>query len=86
MCRYHGVAEAEAREAFKKLGVVSENHATDSYKGYDAQGRNINSIESFLFVQGQEITWDKFTNLWKQYFSSDEPTAAGNFIFGKTSF
>ncbi|KOX77232.1 Calexcitin-2 [Melipona quadrifasciata] len=56
VCRYHGVAEAEAREAFKKLGV------------------------------GQEITWDKFTNLWKQYFSSDEPTAAGNFIFGKTSF
>lgn len=56
VCRYHGIAEAEAREAFKKLGV------------------------------GQEITWDKFTNLWKQYFSSDEPTAAGNFIFGKTSF
>ncbi|XP_029047320.1 calexcitin-2 [Osmia bicornis bicornis] len=56
VCRYHGVAETEARDAFKKLGV------------------------------GQEMNWDKFTNLWKQYFSSDEPTAAGNFIFGKTSF
>ncbi|XP_076644755.1 sarcoplasmic calcium-binding protein 2 [Halictus rubicundus] len=56
VCRYHGIAEPEAREAFKKLGV------------------------------GQEITWEKFTNLWKQYFSSDEPTTPGNFIFGKTSF
>lgn len=25
VCRYHGIAEAEAREAFKKLGVVSAN-------------------------------------------------------------
>lgn len=56
VCRYHGVQEPEAREAFKKLGV------------------------------GQEITWVKFTDLWKQYFSSDDPSTAGNFIFGKTTF
>lgn len=56
VCSCHGVQEAEAREAFKKLGV------------------------------GQEVTRDKFNELWKQYFSSDDPNAPGNFIFGKTSF
>lgn len=30
VCRYHGIAEAEAREAFKKLGVVSAKFETDS--------------------------------------------------------
>lgn len=56
VCRCQGVPEAEARDAFKKLGV------------------------------GQEITRDKFNDLWKQYFSSDDPSAPGNFLFGKTSF
>lgn len=33
-----------------------------------------------------EVTRDEFAILWREYFSSDEPSAAGNFIFGKTSF
>ncbi|KAL6265625.1 calexcitin-2 [Pogonomyrmex barbatus] len=56
VCSSHGVEEAEAREAFKKLGV------------------------------GQEVTREKFADLWKQYFCSDDPNVPGNFIFGKTSF
>ncbi|KAI4494290.1 hypothetical protein M0802_009159 [Mischocyttarus mexicanus] len=56
VCHSHGVQEAEARDAFKKMGV------------------------------GNEVTRDKFYELWKQYFTSDDPNAPGNFIFGKTSF
>ncbi|KAK2585044.1 hypothetical protein KPH14_008564 [Odynerus spinipes] len=56
VCHSNGVQEAEARDAFKKLGV------------------------------GKEVTREKFFDLWKQYFTSDDPTAPGNFIFGKTSF
>ncbi|XP_020293883.1 calexcitin-2 [Pseudomyrmex gracilis] len=56
VCGSHGVEEAEAREAFKKLQV------------------------------GKEVTREKFANLWKQYFCSDDPNVPGNFIFGKTSF
>nr|KAF7429272.1 hypothetical protein H0235_005670 [Vespula pensylvanica] len=56
VCHSHGVQEAEARDAFKKMGV------------------------------GNEVTRDKFFELWKQYFTSDDPNAPGNFIFGKTSF
>lgn len=33
-----------------------------------------------------EVTRDEFAVLWREYFSSDDPAAAGNFIFGKTSF
>lgn len=32
------------------------------------------------------VTWGEFQELWKEYFTSDDPNAAGNFIFGKTSF
>ncbi|XP_015600697.1 calexcitin-2 [Cephus cinctus] len=56
VCSSYGVPEAEAREAFKKLGA------------------------------GNEVNRDNFADLWKQYFSSDDPNAPGNFIFGKTSF
>ena len=55
MCRYHGVAEAEAREAFKKLGVVSENHATDSYKGYDPQGETLIPLNRFSLYRVRKL-------------------------------
>lgn len=41
----------------------------------------------FFYIQGAvEVTRDQFANLWKEYFSSDCVSAAGNFIFGKTSY
>ncbi|RLU23750.1 hypothetical protein DMN91_003956 [Ooceraea biroi] len=72
VCSSHGVAEAEAREAFKKLGVVSINQAEGDNKGRKSRGT--------------EVTREKFADLWKQYFCSDDPNVPGNFIFGKTSF
>ncbi|XP_022116055.1 sarcoplasmic calcium-binding proteins I, III, and IV [Pieris rapae] len=32
------------------------------------------------------VSWSEFQDLWKAYFTSEDPNAAGNFIFGKTSF
>lgn len=32
------------------------------------------------------VSWEDFQALWKEYFSSDDPSSAGNFIFGKSSF
>lgn len=32
------------------------------------------------------VSWAEFQELWKEYFSSDDVDAPGNFIFGKTSF
>lgn len=33
-----------------------------------------------------EVSWAEFQDLWKEYFSSEDVNAAGNYIFGKTSF
>lgn len=32
------------------------------------------------------ITWGEFQELWKEYFTSDDPNARGTFIFGKIKF
>lgn len=38
-------------------------------------------------IQGAvEVNRAEFAVLWREYFSSDDPASAGNFIFGKTSF
>lgn len=38
-------------------------------------------------AQGKtEVTREQFAALWEEYFSSEDPSAPGNFIFGKTSF
>lgn len=33
-----------------------------------------------------EVTREQFAALWEEYFKSEDPSAPGNFIFGKTSF
>lgn len=33
-----------------------------------------------------EVTWAEFQELWKEYFTSEDVNAAGNFIFGRTSY
>ncbi|XP_026749592.2 calexcitin-2-like [Galleria mellonella] len=32
------------------------------------------------------VSWAEFQELWKEYFTSEDVNAPGNFIFGKTSF
>ncbi|CAB0028714.1 unnamed protein product [Trichogramma brassicae] len=45
------------------------------------------SREAFKKLEvGDEVTREKFEKLWKQFFSTDDPTLPGNFIFGKTSY
>ncbi|XP_043266730.1 calexcitin-2 [Venturia canescens] len=45
------------------------------------------SREAFKKLEvGQEVNREKFIALWKVFFSSDDPSAPGNFVFGKTSF
>lgn len=42
------------------------------------------SVEAFKnLAQGKEtITWEEFQQLWKEYFSTEDSDAPGNFIFG----
>lgn len=34
----------------------------------------------------EEVNREQFAKLWQEYFSSDDPSSPGNFIFGKTNF
>nr|QHB21921.1 juvenile hormone diol kinase [Colaphellus bowringi] len=34
----------------------------------------------------EEVNYDQFVSLWKQFFTSENPSDPGNFIFGKTKF
>lgn len=46
------------------------------------------SVESFKkMAKGKpSVSWGEFQVLWKEYFASEDQNAAGNYIFGKTSF
>lgn len=50
VCSSHGVEEAEAREAFKKLGVVSINQAEkkDNYKKEEERRDDVTATMSSL--------------------------------------
>jgi len=53
---------------------------------YDWRDWDATLRQLFASAQGTEVTREKFADLWKQYFCSDDPSVPGNFIFGKTSF
>ncbi|GLV31998.1 Sarcoplasmic calcium-binding protein 2 [Carabus blaptoides fortunei] len=39
-----------------------------------------------LSMGNAEISYDQFVSLWKEFFTSENATDAGNYIFGKTKF
>ncbi|KAJ2940333.1 hypothetical protein O0L34_g7 [Tuta absoluta] len=56
---------------------------------YSSFGLNKDESVSAFQKMGKgkaNVTWDEFQALWKEYFASDDASAPGNFIFGKTSF
>ncbi|XP_066589971.1 calexcitin-1 [Prorops nasuta] len=65
------IDESEFSVVCSSLAGVQEAEAREAFKKMSA---------------GQEVTREKFGDLWKEFFCSDESSAAGNFIFGKTSY
>ncbi|XP_049842635.1 calexcitin-2-like [Schistocerca gregaria] len=45
-----------------------------------------NAFSKFTNDQTVKVTPQVFEKLWREFFSSTDPQAPGNFIFGKTSF
>lgn len=80
VCSSYGLNKSECQEAFRKMSKVSIPTSALNWKW-------INSNIPLTHQQGAvEVTREEFAELWREYFSSDDPAAAGNFIFGKTSF
>lgn len=46
------------------------------------------AVAAFQKLSGGKtsVSWDEFQGLFKEYFSSEDVNAPGNFIFGKSSF
>ncbi|KAJ8676364.1 hypothetical protein QAD02_012151, partial [Eretmocerus hayati] len=66
-------------------GSIDETEFSQVCRNYGVDESE--SREAFKKLEvGNEVTRDKFEKLWKQFFSSDDPGTAGNFIFGKTTF
>ncbi|XP_011498359.1 PREDICTED: calexcitin-2 isoform X2 [Ceratosolen solmsi marchali] len=66
-------------------GSIDETEFSQVCRSYGVEENE--SREAFKKLQvGNEVTREKFEKLWQQFFSSDDPTSAGNFIFGKTVY
>lgn len=46
---------------------------------------SVEAYNKFTSNKTVEITREVFADLWKQFFSSEDPNAPGNYIFGKVS-
>lgn len=75
----------DIKDASKDGSIDAEEFSTI----YASFGLNkVEAAQAFnkLSKGKSSVTWSEFQELWKEYFTSEDPKAAGNFIFGKTSF
>lgn len=80
VCSSYGLDTKECEEAFGKMSKVCIACLPPVIRVKYYRKR-------YMFKKGAvEVNRDEFAILWREYFSSDDPSAAGNFIFGKTSF
>nr|CAD7401635.1 unnamed protein product [Timema poppensis] len=68
-------------------GCIDEDEFTTVCSSYGLTREECQkAFVKFSSNKSVKVTRDVFAELWKQYFSSENPQAPGNFIFGKTSF
>lgn len=75
VCSCYGLKPDECRLAFQHMSKVF------------SPIKYINISFIILIFQGNpEVSYENFVTLWKEFFTSETPSDAGNFIFGKTNF
>lgn len=64
-------------------GVIDANEFADVNTCFGLKKEE--SLEAFKKLSGGKptINWEEFQELWKQYFTSDDPSLPGNYIFGR---
>ncbi|XP_012260472.1 calexcitin-1 isoform X1 [Athalia rosae] len=67
-------------------GRIDEEEFTSVCTTYGIPESDCRTAFNKLSGQKKEVSREEFTELWKQYFASDDQSAPGNFIFGKNSF
>lgn len=88
VCSSYGLDKAECEDAFKKMSQVSMfSIERDVNCQFSCRLRRETLIDNPSRSQGaEEVTREQFAVLWQEFWQSDEPSAPGNFIFGKTTF
>ncbi|GAB6032042.1 hypothetical protein CHUAL_010411 [Chamberlinius hualienensis] len=68
-------------------GEIDEEEFVKVYKNFNLDENELRqAYQKFSKNNSVKITKEVFSNLWSQYFSSENPADLGNFIFGRISF
>lgn len=89
VCSSYGLDKTECEDAFRKMSQVIMFDIKKDVKipesAFVCDTRIL--IDNPSRTQGaEEVTREQFAVLWQEFWQSDEPSAPGNFIFGKTTF
>lgn len=73
-------------EDASKDGSIDADEFSTIYTSFGLD--KVEAVQAFnkLSKGKSSVTWNEFQELWKEYFTSEDPNAAGNFIFGKINF
>jgi juvenile hormone diol kinase len=67
-------------------GSIDSEEFSTVYEAFGLNKEEAKSAFSKMSKGKSNVAWDEFQALWKEYFTSEDVNAPGNFIFGKTNF
>lgn len=67
-------------------GSIDSNEYASVYTSFGLDKSECLAAFQKMSKGKSEVSWTEFQQLWKEYFTSEDVNAPGNFIFGKTSF
>lgn len=73
-------------EDSSKDGSIDANEFSTIYASFGVNKQEAVQAFNKLSKGKSSVNWSEFQELWKEYFTSEDPNAPGNFIFGKISF
>lgn len=82
VCANYGIDAAECKLAFSKFSNVRIIFLRGIARIRNSPEEACNAFQNNAVA----VTKAEFAKLWKEFFTSDDVSARGNFIFGKTEF
>ncbi|KAM3956982.1 calexcitin-2-like [Aphomia sociella] len=67
-------------------GSIDSEEFSSVYAAFGLNKEEASAAFTKMSQGKSNVSWDDFQGLWKEYFTSENVNAPGNFIFGKTGF
>lgn len=67
-------------------GSIDADEFTAVYTGFGLKEAEVRSSFQKMAKGKTSVSWAEFFDLWKEYFTTEDVNAPGNFIYGKASF